>query len=114
MAEAGDVGTYTMSSGNVFADLGVADPEEALTKAELAYRISSLIAERKLTQGAAAKVLGIDQPKISALLHGRLTGFSIERLFRFLTALDQDVQITISPKRETRRSGQVTVVTTPA
>ena len=75
---------YTVSSGNVFADLGVPNPEEALAKAELAHKIIVLIRERGLTQVQAAKLLGIDQPKVSALIRGRLTGFSLERLMRFL------------------------------
>jgi predicted XRE-type DNA-binding protein len=88
------------SNGNVFADLGLKNPEELLAKAELVQRISDVIAERKLTQASAAKVLGIDQPKVSALLRGRLDGFSIERLFRFLNALGKDVEITVRPARQ--------------
>jgi predicted XRE-type DNA-binding protein len=88
------------SSGNVFADLGVSKHEEAWAKAELARKIGLLIAERKLTQAAAASLLGIDQPKISALLRGRLQGFSSDRLFRFLNALGSDVEIVVRPARE--------------
>jgi predicted XRE-type DNA-binding protein len=88
------------STGNVFADLGLKNPEELLAKAELVQRISDVIAERKLTQARAARVLGIDQPKVSALLRGRLDGFSLERLFRFLNALGKDVEITIRPARQ--------------
>jgi predicted XRE-type DNA-binding protein len=86
-----------IGSGNVFSDMGRIDAEEALAKAKLAYEISSLIEARGLTQAQAGKHLGIDQPKISALLRGRLTGFSIERLFRFLNDLGQDVEISIRP-----------------
>ncbi|MGH9063424.1 MAG: helix-turn-helix domain-containing protein [Acidimicrobiales bacterium] len=86
-----------VSSGNVFADLGLPEPEEALTKAELAQSIAALIAERGLTQTGAAELLGVDQPKISALVRGRLAGFSLERLVRFLLVLDQDVEILIRP-----------------
>ena len=103
---------YTVSSGNVFADLGVADPSEALAKAELARRISTIIARRRLTQAAAAELLGIDQPKVSALIRGKLTGFSIERLFKFLNALDRDVEIVIEPRSRTRTSARVRVVAT--
>lgn len=103
---------YTVSSGNVFADLGVADPSEALAKAELARRISTIIARRRLTQAAAAELLGIDQPKVSALMRGKLTGFSIERLFKFLNALDRDVEIRIKPRPRTRTSARVRVVAT--
>jgi predicted XRE-type DNA-binding protein len=81
------------STGNVFADIGVPEPEEALAKAELARQISNIIAERGLTQTDAAVLLGIDQPKVSLLTRGRLTGFSIGRLLRFLFALDQDIAI---------------------
>jgi predicted XRE-type DNA-binding protein len=87
------------SSGNVFADLGLKDPEELLAKAQLVQRIADIIAERKLTQARAAKLLGVDQPKVSALLRGKLGGFSIDRLFRFLNALGRDVEIVIRPAR---------------
>jgi predicted XRE-type DNA-binding protein len=88
------------SSGNVFADLGLKNPEELLTKAQLVQRISNIIAERKLTQVQAAKLLGIDQPKVSALLKGKLDGFSIDRLFRCLNALGRDVEILIRPAKQ--------------
>jgi predicted XRE-type DNA-binding protein len=94
-----DTETIKPSGGNVFADLDLKNPEELLAKAQLVQRISDVIAERKLTQARAAKLLGIDQPKVSALLRGRLEGFSIERLFRFLNALGRDVEITIRPAR---------------
>jgi predicted XRE-type DNA-binding protein len=91
--------TIEPSSGNVFADLALAQPEELLAKAELVHRICEVIAERKLTQTKAAAVLGVDQPKISALMRGKLDGFSIDRLFRFLNALGRDVDIIIRPAR---------------
>src|ERR1700737_1439641 len=84
-------------TGNVFADLGLPNPDLALAKAELVQRIRDLIAERKLTQVEAAKVLGLDQPKVSALVRGRVAGYSIDRLFRFLNALGQRVEITVRP-----------------
>jgi predicted XRE-type DNA-binding protein len=87
------------SSGNVFADLGVEHPEEYLAKAELAARILRIIQNRRLTQSAAGEVLGISQPKVSALLNGRLDGFSTERLFRFLNNLGCDVRINVSRAR---------------
>lgn len=93
--------TVKASSGNVFADLSLKNPEELLAKAELVQRIADVIAERKLTQARAAKVLGVDQPKVSALLRGKLDGFSIDRLFRFLNALGRDVEITVRPARDT-------------
>jgi predicted XRE-type DNA-binding protein len=85
------------SSGNVFKDLGFPNPQEELAKADLAIRISQLIAAQKLTQKKAAAVLGIDQPKVSALLRGKLDGFSTERLLRFINRLGQDVEISIRP-----------------
>src|SRR3954451_7869594 len=92
--------TIEASSGNVFADLGLKNPEELLAKAELVQRIADVIAERKLTQARAAKMLGVDQPKVSALLRGKLDGFSLDRLFRFLNALGRDVEITVRPARD--------------
>ena len=88
----------TPGSGNVFADLGFAESEEELTKAQLASRIQQVIKRRRLTQTAAANLMGIDQPKVSALLNGRLANFSSERLMRLLTTLGQDVEITIKSK----------------
>jgi len=87
------------SSGNVFADLGLPRPEECLVKADLAIQINKLIKNRKITQKNAAKLLGLDQPKISALSRGRLSGFSVERLFKLLSILDQDIEIVIKPHR---------------
>src|SRR5882724_8731908 len=75
---------FEQGSGNVFADLGLPNPDLALAKAELVQRIRAVIEERKLTQVKAAKVLGLDQPKVSALVRGRVAGYSIGRLFRFL------------------------------
>jgi predicted XRE-type DNA-binding protein len=91
---------HHVSSGNVFSDLGLSNPEERLTKARLAGRIAQLIEERSLTQTQAAGHLGIDQPKISNLLRGRLRGFSTDRLMAFLNALDCDVIITIRPAKK--------------
>lgn len=88
---------YVVGSGNVFADLGHPRPAEALAKAELARKISAMIARRGLTQAAAAEVLEIDQPKVSALKRGRLAGFSMDRLVRFLVLLGNDVEIVVKP-----------------
>ena len=82
-------------SGNVFADLELPDADECLAKSELAVQIFKIIKHRRLTQ-ADGKILGINQPKVSALLNGRLDGFSTDRLFRFLNALGCDVRISIS------------------
>lgn len=92
----GDI-EFTESSGNVFADLGIPNPEEALAKAEIGIKIHDIIKKRRLTQAKAAKVLGITQPKISLLLRGRLSDFSLERMLRFLNDLGQDVYISIRP-----------------
>ncbi|BDI20434.1 transcriptional regulator [Nostoc cf. commune SO-36] len=99
-----------MSDGNVFADLGLSNPEERLIKAELARKISEIIANRQLNQAQAAEVLGIDQPKISALTRGKLKDFSIDRLIRFINILGNDVEITIKPKPESRSIACTTVV----
>jgi len=77
----------TPSSGNVFADLGFAEPEEELARAQLASHIRRIIRRRRLTQVAAAALMDIDQPKVPALLNGRLASFSTDRLLRLLTAL---------------------------
>jgi predicted XRE-type DNA-binding protein len=89
---------YVEGTGNVYADLGVANPQEARAKADLAHRIVDIIEARKLTQVQAGKVLGVDQPKVSALKRGRLADFSIERLVGFLLLLGHDVQIIVTPK----------------
>jgi predicted XRE-type DNA-binding protein len=102
--------SHKVSGGNVFADLGVDAPEEALAKAELTAKISEIIASRGLTQQAAAKLLGIDQPKVSALLRGRLTGFSTERLIRFLNALGRDVEIVVRDRPRGKGPGHLQVV----
>jgi len=97
------------SSGNVFADLGFPDAEERQTKVRLAAAINQLLNQRRLSQSAAARRLGINQPKVSALLNYKLQGFSVERLLRFLTALDQDVKIVIRNKPRSRRSARIVV-----
>lgn len=92
-------------SGNVFADLGLPHPEELLAKAKLVSRIIDTIDERGLTQTQAGKVLGVDQAKISTLKRGQFDGFSMERLIRFLNALDRDVEIVVKPKSRRRKTG---------
>jgi len=86
---------FEVSSGNVFADLGLPHPAELQAKADLMFEISRTIEERGLTQAEAAEILGVDQPKVSSLVRGRLTGFSMERLYRYLNALGKDVEIVI-------------------
>jgi predicted XRE-type DNA-binding protein len=94
---------YVEGTGNVYADLGVANPQEARAKADLAHRIVDIIEARKLTQVQAGKVLGVDQPKVSALKRGRLADFSIERLVGFLLLLGHDVQIIVTLKPHSSR-----------
>jgi predicted XRE-type DNA-binding protein len=96
------------SSGNVFADLGLPHPEQELLKAKLTLQIYRLIKRRGLTQTEAGKLLGIKQPHVSALIRNRAGAFSVERLMDFLTALEQDVEITVKPTRKDR--GEVYVV----
>jgi len=93
---------YEKSSGNVYEDLELPDSDERLVKAKLAMRIEIIIEKRNLKQAEAAKILGINQPKVSALINGRLSGFSIERLFHFLNLLNQDVEIIVKNKRSKR------------
>src|ERR1700680_4325476 len=88
----------TPSCGNVFADLNLPQADDLLAKAELAARIIAEIRRRRITQAQAAAILGIDQPKISALKQGKLTGFSIERLMRFLLLLGRGIEITVKEK----------------
>ena len=100
----------TGSSGNVFADMGVAEPEEELAKAQLASHIRDTIKRRRLTQIQAAHLMRLDQPKVSALMNGRLAGFSSERLMRFLASLGQDVEIVVKARSRSRERGIIRVV----
>jgi predicted XRE-type DNA-binding protein len=86
------------SSGNVFADIGLDDADELLIKADLAISIAAIIKQRRMTQTAAAKVLGIDQPKVSRLVRGDLYGFSIDQLIRLLGALGQKVSVRVEER----------------
>jgi predicted XRE-type DNA-binding protein len=97
-------------SRNVFADLGYPDAAERQAKLRLAYALNQLLDQRRLTQASAAKALGVTQPKVSALRHYKLSGFSVERLMRLLTALDQDVEIVIKRKPRSRRAARIRVV----
>jgi predicted XRE-type DNA-binding protein len=97
------------SSGNVFADLRLPNAGERQTKVRLAVAINQIIEDQQLSQGAAARRLHINQPKISALSHYRLEGFSVERLMNFLTALDCDVEIVIRQKSRSRKSARILV-----
>ena len=103
----------TRGTGNVFADLGYADAEERQAKLRLAHALNGVIARRRLTQAAAAKKLGVNQPKVSALANYRLDGFSVERLMELLTRLGKDVEIRIAerPARRSRAGVRVLHVT---
>jgi predicted XRE-type DNA-binding protein len=100
----------TRGTGNVFADLGFPDAPERRAKLRLAHALNQVLEDRKLSQVDAAKVLGLAQPKVSALRHYKLAGFSVERLMNLLTALDQDVDIVIRRKPRSRRAARVNVV----
>ena len=99
----------TSSSGNVFADLGFDNPEEMMLKAELVRQISAAIKEKGWNQYQAAAALGIDQPKVSELVRGRFSGYSIERLFRYLNALDRDLEIIVKPSSGEKNKLKVTL-----
>lgn len=103
---------YEESSRNVFADMGLPNPEEALLKAELAVHIADLIESRGLSQEETARALGIRQPNVSKLVRGQLRGFSIGRLLKFLLALDQDVELVIksTPIPARRREVRVSLL----
>ena len=99
----------TRGSGNVYADLGFANPAEELAKAQLALLIDHAIQERGLTQQAAATLMGVDQPKVSHILRGRLGGFSTQRLMEFLTALGRDVEIVVRQAPRSRKRGRLRI-----
>ena len=100
---------YTVSSGNVFADLELPKPDEHLAKAELALKIIREIEKQGLNQNQAASILGIDQPKVSTLKQGKLSGFSVERLMRFLLLLGRDIEITVKEKPKSRSAAKLRV-----
>lgn len=97
-------------SKNVFADLGYPDAVERQAKLRLAHALNQVLSERTLTQAEAAKIMGVTQPKVSALRRYKLGGFSVERLMMLLTALDQDVEIVIRHKPRSRRAARISVV----
>jgi predicted XRE-type DNA-binding protein len=96
-------------SDNIFRDLGLPNPEELLAKAEIASRISQAIRARRLTQARAARILGIDQPKVSRLLRGHLQDFSTERLLRFARLIGQDIEVVMRTPRRPRK-GRLRVI----
>ena len=95
---------YETGSRNVFRDLGVPNAEEHLVKAQLVFKIDAIMKQRRLKQAEAADLLGIRQPDVSKMLRGEFRQFSVERLLRFLVALDQDVEIVVRPHRDTRNA----------
>ena len=104
----------TKSSGNVFADLGLKNPEEHALKAELVRQIAGMLDKEGLTQTEAARRLRIAQPDVSRMLRGHFRQFSVERLMRFLVALGQDVEIVVRPSPTARSKGARLTVTTQA
>jgi len=91
--------SYEIGSGNIFKDLGIPNAEEHLVKAQLVFKIDTIMKDRGLKQAAAADLLGVKQPDVSKMLRGDLKQFSVERLLRFLVALNQDVEIVVRPHR---------------
>lgn len=89
---------YTVSSGNIFKDLGFPNPDEELAKVKLASKINRLIEDKGITQKEAAEFLGISRSKMTDLRNGRLSGFTIDKLFSFLGKLDHQVSIRVTPK----------------
>ena len=100
---------HVRSSGNVFADLGLPKPDDLMAKADLTTKIIEEIQARRLTQSQAASILGIDQPKVSALNQGKLSGFSIERLMRLLLVLGRDIEITVKGRAKSRSVARLRV-----
>ena len=101
---------HEMGSGNIFADLGLPNAEEHQLKAALVVQLKRFIAERELTQTAAAKLIDMKQPDLSKLLRGDVRLVSVEKLMRMLTALAQDVEITLRPHRKRGEAGRITLI----
>jgi predicted XRE-type DNA-binding protein len=94
------VSRVTEGSGNVFADLGLPNPEQELLKAQLTLQIYTILKGSGMTQAEIAKILGVQQPQVSLLMRNRAGNFSVGRLMEFLMALRQDVEITVRPTRK--------------
>jgi predicted XRE-type DNA-binding protein len=105
---------HEVGSGNIFADLGLPNAEEHQLKAALVVQLKRLTKERKLTQTAAAKLLGIKQPDLSNIFRGHYRGYSMERLMRMLTAFDQDVEISVKPHKKAGRGGRISFIPPPS
>lgn len=103
----------TSSSGNVFADLGLPNPEEQLVKATIALTIHELIEKRGLTQTEAGKILGLSQSSVSNLVRGKLEKFTMDRLLRYMRKLDYDVTISFKEKPKSREEATIHVEGTP-
>ena len=97
-------------SGNVFRDLGLPNPEEALAKAELARQIHEVIKAKRLTQAQAAKIMGVDQPRVSEIVSGKLSKYTIDRLLRYLLRLGRDIEIRVVKHRRRSRPTSLSVV----
>jgi len=102
------VARVTEGSGNVFADLGLPNAEQELLKAQLTLQIYTILKDSGMTQVEIAKILGVQQPQVSLLMRNRAGNFSVGRLMEFLTAMRQDVEITVRPTR--KEHGALSVV----
>ena len=100
---------YKVGNGNVFRDIGLPNAEEHLVKAQLVFKIATILKKRNLKQTEAAELFGVRQPDVSKMLRGEFRQFSVERLLRFLVALDQDVKIVVRPQRERNRAAALQV-----
>ena len=101
---------HEIGSRNVFRDLGVSNAEEHLVKAQLVFKIDTIMKDRGLKQVEAAHLFGVRQPDVSKMLRGDFRQFSVERLLRFLVALDQDVQIVVKPHHDRRHAPALQVL----
>jgi len=110
MMSAKKLPSHEIGSGNIFADLGLPNAEEHQLKAALVVQLKRLIAERELTQTAAAKLIKMKQPDLSKLLRGDFRLVSVEKLMRMLTAFDQDVEITLKPHRKRGEAGRIAFI----
>lgn len=101
---------FEESSGNVFADLELSEPDERLAKADLAAKITQIINKRHLSQSQAAELLKIPQPKVSMIMNGRLKGFSMEKLLVLMMALNRDIEIVVKLKPKKQEHGRLRVI----
>ena len=101
---------YTISSGNIFKDLGFPNPDEELAKVKLASKINRLIVDQGMTQKEAAEFLGISRSKMTFLRNGRLGKFSIDLLFSLLGKLDYDEVITMKDELSFAAKGEREII----